>query len=280
MTICRQWAWKPDDTMKSLEQCLQTLMYTAGGDGNLLFNVGPMPDGRIEPRQVERLTEMGRWMQKYGDTIYGTRGGPVKPGRWGASTCKGNRINLFVMNWPKDGPLVIPGSSIKVTQASLRTGGTATVRQTADGLAIDVSAADRKEIATIVELTVEGPAFDIEPVGVPVRSDSAAFQKKATASNTFQNQATYGPGRAFDDDPETRWATDAGLKSAWLEVDLGVETAIDAALIDEHTWDRIRKYEIQYQARLDCSDPCSSTSATKTTRPGPCAPGCCPCAPG
>jgi hypothetical protein len=49
MTICRQWAWKPDDTMKSLEQCLRTLMYTAGGDGNLLFNVGPMPDGRFAP---------------------------------------------------------------------------------------------------------------------------------------------------------------------------------------------------------------------------------------
>lgn len=248
MTICRQWAWKPDDTMKSLQQCLQTLMYTAGGDGNLLFNVGPMPDGRIEPRQVERLAEMGRWMQKYGDTIYGTRGGPVKPGRWGASTCKGNKINLFVMNWPKEGPLVIPGSSIKVAQASLRTGGTVTVRQTVDGLAIDVAAADRKEIATLVELTVEGAAFDIEPVGVLVRSDSAAFQQKATASNTFQNQATYGPDRAFDDDPETRWATDSGLKTAWLEVDLGVETAIGAALIDERIWDRIRKYEIQYKS--------------------------------
>ena len=55
MTICRQWAWKPDDRMKSLQECLQTLIRTAGGDGNLLFNVGPMPTGEIEPRQVERL---------------------------------------------------------------------------------------------------------------------------------------------------------------------------------------------------------------------------------
>jgi alpha-L-fucosidase len=50
----------------------------AGGDGNLLFNVGPMPDGRIEPRQVERLKEMGAWLARYGDTIYRTRGGPWK----------------------------------------------------------------------------------------------------------------------------------------------------------------------------------------------------------
>ena len=62
MTICQQWAWKPDDEMKSLKECLQTLVARAGGDGNLLFNVGPMPDGRIEPRQVERLTEMGAWL--------------------------------------------------------------------------------------------------------------------------------------------------------------------------------------------------------------------------
>ena len=79
MTICHQWAWKPNDQMKSLKQCLQTLVHCAGGDGNLLFNVGPMPNGEIEARQVERLKEMGAWMKKYGETIYGTRGGPYMP---------------------------------------------------------------------------------------------------------------------------------------------------------------------------------------------------------
>jgi alpha-L-fucosidase len=47
MTIARQWAWKPNDEVKSLEQCLHSLIRSAGGDGNLLFNVGPMSDGRI-----------------------------------------------------------------------------------------------------------------------------------------------------------------------------------------------------------------------------------------
>ncbi|UCE47268.1 MAG: alpha-L-fucosidase, partial [Phycisphaerales bacterium] len=89
MTICRQWAWKPNDQMKSLKQCIDTLVRVVGGDGNLLFNVGPMPDGRIEPRQVERLREMGVWLEKYGQSIYATRGGPFKPGLWGASTHKG-----------------------------------------------------------------------------------------------------------------------------------------------------------------------------------------------
>ena len=60
MTIGDQWAWKPNDNIKSLKTCLQTLVQVVCGDGNLLFNVGPMPDGRIEPRQVETLKEDGR----------------------------------------------------------------------------------------------------------------------------------------------------------------------------------------------------------------------------
>ena len=45
MTLGDQWAYKPDDHIKSLEQCVQTLVRCAGGDGNLLLNVGPMPTG-------------------------------------------------------------------------------------------------------------------------------------------------------------------------------------------------------------------------------------------
>ncbi|HPX42639.1 MAG TPA: alpha-L-fucosidase, partial [Candidatus Hydrogenedentes bacterium] len=96
MTICNQWAWKPDDTMKTLDKCIDVLVRTAGGDGNLLFNVGPMPDGRIEPRQVDRLAEMGAWLGQFGETIYGTRGGPYMPSAWGASTCKNSRVYLHV----------------------------------------------------------------------------------------------------------------------------------------------------------------------------------------
>jgi alpha-L-fucosidase len=81
-TICRQGAWKPNDDLKSLKQYVQTVLHVVGGDGNLLWNVGPMPDGRIEPRQVERLQETGGWPAKYGDAVYGSRGGPFKPGLW------------------------------------------------------------------------------------------------------------------------------------------------------------------------------------------------------
>ena len=91
ITICRQWAWKPDDELKSLSECVRTLIQTVGGDGNLLLNIGPQPDGAIEPRQVARLQEIGTWLNRYGEGIYGTRGGPFKPGDWAHRPAKPTR---------------------------------------------------------------------------------------------------------------------------------------------------------------------------------------------
>jgi len=166
MTICRQWAWKPNDKMKSLAQCLQTLIRVGGGDGNLLFNVGPMPDGRIEPRQAARLREMGVWLSKYGRSIYATRGGPFKPGNWGAATCKGKEIYLHVLRWPKEGKLLLPPIGAKILTSALLTGGAAAVTQTAGGIEVAVPEKDRQEIDTIVVLALDSPAFDIAPVDV------------------------------------------------------------------------------------------------------------------
>jgi alpha-L-fucosidase len=224
MTICRQWAWKPNDQMKSLEQCIQILVQTAGGDGNLLLNVGPMPDGRIEPRQVERLKEMGAWLKEHGQSIYSTRGGPFKPGNWGASTYKGNTIYIHVLNWPED-TLTLPPIPKKIVASSVMTGGAVTVRQTKQAIEISVPKAYRRELDTIIVLELDGPANKISPRAL--LSDSLTAEKKAKASNTFQNMSTHGPAKAVDDDPATRWATDTGTKQAWLEVDLGKPTTFN-----------------------------------------------------
>lgn len=97
-TICNQWAWKPNDNMKSLKTCLAILSKTAGGNGNLLLNVGPMCDGRIEARQVTRLKEIGNWLQLNGAAVYNTLGGPYSPTDNYATTRKGNKIYLHILN--------------------------------------------------------------------------------------------------------------------------------------------------------------------------------------
>ena len=166
MTICRQWAWKPDDQMKSARECIQTLLRTVGGDGNLLFNVGPMPDGQIEPRQVERLKEMGAWLEKYGDGVYATRGGPFKPGKWGASTCKDDKVYLYVMNWRSDNRLMLPAIAQKIISCRTLDGGEVSVKEGEGSIEIYLPSSDRDEIATVIELAVDGKAFDINPVEV------------------------------------------------------------------------------------------------------------------
>jgi alpha-L-fucosidase len=183
ITICEQWAWKPEDKMKSLRQCLETLVRCAGGDGNLLLNVGPMPDGRIEPRQVKRLEEMGQWLKQYGETIYGTRGGPWKPGKAFASTRKGNTVFVHLLNY-KGTAVTLPNIPRKIVASSVLTGGMAQVSQSERRVSIRVAAplahppaqgaelllapwsgqSGAPQIDSIVKLELDGSAMDLEPL--------------------------------------------------------------------------------------------------------------------
>ena len=243
MTICRQWAWKPNDELKSLKQCIDTLVRVVGGDGNLLFNVGPMPDGRIEPRQVTRLQEMGAWLKEYGQSIYATRGGPFRTGPWGASTKKDNTIYVHILSWPGE-KLTLPPIPKKIIASSVLTGGTATVMQTGESVEISVPKAYRRELDTIVKLELDGSAGDIAPLSFP--SASLAYRKKARASNVYQNNPQHGPDKAVDDDPATRWATDSGVKQVWLQVDMGKPMTFNRVKISEE-YERVREFELQYK---------------------------------
>ncbi|MCX6997002.1 MAG: alpha-L-fucosidase [Kiritimatiellaeota bacterium] len=166
MTICQQWAWKPGDQMKSLPECLHALLCTVGGNGNLLFNVGPMPDGRIEPRQVERLKEMGAWLEKYGASVYGTRGGPFKPAPHLVSTRKDRTIFLHILGWSADA-LMLPPLPARIVKSRVLTGGEATVKQTEAGVEVSVPAANRQPMDTIVALELDQPALDLAPLSLP-----------------------------------------------------------------------------------------------------------------
>lgn len=249
MTTSRknQWAWGgTEDGVKSLEACLGMLIRCAGGDGNLLLNVGPTPTGEIAPEQANLLKEMGRWLAVYGESIYGTRGGPFKPGDYGVSTRKGNTIYVHVLEWLDD-TLRLPPIPAKVVSSRLLGGGEAQTRQTTAGLEISVPVRDRPPLDTVVAIQIDSPALDLIAVNVPSLTSLAA-KGKATASNTYQNDAQYGPAKAIDGNSESRWATDAGTKSAWLEVDLGTPARLSRAVVRQAypELQRIRKFALEY----------------------------------
>lgn len=240
------WAWGgPKDGVKTLAACLDMLIRGAGGNGNVLLNVGPRPDGMIDPEQAARVKEIGDWLAKYGESIYATRGGPWKPTKNLASTRKGNTIYLHVLRWTGDA-LTLPNLSRKIVRSTLMTGGEASVRQTADGVVVVVPPQHRQPIDTIVKLDLDGAAMDIAPLSLAVTRSGL----KATASNVHQKQDEYSADKAFDGDSETRWATDSGTRKAWLEVDLGKPTTITKVVIDE--WEgggkRVQAFELQYQS--------------------------------
>jgi alpha-L-fucosidase len=101
----------------------------------------------------------------------------------------------------------------------------------------------------MVELVLDGPAFEIPPVRVvEPPSGSVARARPVRASNTFlRRKKEYGPELAVDDDPKTRWATDSGTSEAWLEVDLGEAVSIGRVFIDEREWNRVRKFQLEYR---------------------------------
>lgn len=239
MTLGHEWAWKPKDDVKSFQDCVEIIVNTAGADGNLLLNVGPMPDGQIESRQVEVLQQVGDWLTKYGQTIYGTRGGPFMPGDYGTSTHKDNRIYLHVTRWDGDS-ISLPPLPRRIVNCSLLTGGQVEVKQGRDETLVTVAKRHQSSPDTIVVLELEGLADELAPIRTAL--GSVAFQKKATASSSDDGHA---PDRAFDGDDKTGWIAAPGTTQNWLEVDLGDLRKLAQAVIYETNPGRICEFELQ-----------------------------------
>jgi alpha-L-fucosidase len=264
ITLGTQWSWKPNDKLKPYTDGIQMLVSCAVGDGNLALNTNPMPDGRIEPRQVESFRKIGAWLRKYGESIYGTRGGPFvapdmgkrqfghdrtrfqMPGGnwWGGSTRKDNIVYLHILRWPAD-TITLPPIKPRIVKHTVLTGGEATVKQADTGIEVSVSAAQCDAIDTIVKLELDAPAKNI-PVTRPKNTagPSLTTGKKATASNWFRKSETYAPDKAVDGDLDTRWGCDYGTHSCWLEVDLGDAKTFDRATISE-PYGRVKAFELQ-----------------------------------
>lgn len=161
ITICKQWAWKPNDAMKSRRECVQTLVRTAAGNGNLLFNVGPMLDGRIEARQVDRLKEMGDWLKRNGEAIYHTKGGPYKPNDGFATTRKGKNLYLHVFNADTSQLSLPPLKGVRVRKARLLEGGAVQFTQNASGIVVKFSGTLPDKDCSVVVLELDKNAETI-----------------------------------------------------------------------------------------------------------------------
>ncbi len=156
------WFWNGGTNYKSTKSCINTLIQCAVGDGNLLLDVGPRSDGRIDERAAETYRAMGAWLQKYGQSIRGTRGGPYKPGAWGGSTRSGKKVYLHITQILEDLELVLPALPAKILSAKTLNGSKVSFEQTNKSLKIKL--AEQTELDVIVELTLASDSMAIDAI--------------------------------------------------------------------------------------------------------------------
>ncbi len=151
-TINNSWGYHAGDkAFKSTKDLIHYLVKAAGNNANFLLNIGPRPDGTIQPEFVERLQELGAWLRENGESIYETRGGPIAPTSWGASTQKGNAVYLHILKW-ENAPLSIPYTG-HITRASLWPNKSEiAIEREGNNLVLHLSETDINEIDTIVKL--------------------------------------------------------------------------------------------------------------------------------
>jgi len=149
MTINNTWAYnKNDRNFKSTTTLVRALIDAASKGGNFLLNVGPTPDGTIQPEFQERLLQIGDWLRVNGDAIYGTTYGPLQNLPFGRSTAKGNTVYLHVFDMPQS-TLAVKGLHAR-SVALLDGQKPLSFKQTADGIAINVAGVKVDPYATVI----------------------------------------------------------------------------------------------------------------------------------
>jgi alpha-L-fucosidase len=147
-TVNGSWGYNiTDRKYKTVQQVIQLLIGAAGRNANLLLNIGPLPSGAIQTEFTDTLAAAGKWLVQYGESIYGTRGGPLSPQPWGVTTQNKKRIYIHLFKSPDAGTVSLLGIKEKVKQVIvLGTGRKLKYRQQKDAIIISTQ-----------ELAVEDP---------------------------------------------------------------------------------------------------------------------------
>jgi alpha-L-fucosidase len=162
MTLTGSWGYKPESPLKTPKQVMDLLVQCVTGDGNLMLNIGPMPTGEVAPREIEVLKVVGDWMGKFGESIYRTRGGPLRNAAWGGTTYRGDTVYVHVLRWPGK-TLSLRPIEEKILSAQALTGGEVKFGQTDKGITLTMPEKDRNPLDTVIALRLDRPVSKIYP---------------------------------------------------------------------------------------------------------------------
>ncbi|MBM3787132.1 MAG: hypothetical protein FJW30_22475 [Acidobacteria bacterium] len=154
------WGYNKYETeFKTSRDLIRMLIEVASKGGNLLLNIGPRPDGTIQPEFVDRLQAIGRWMDVNNEAIYETTASPfARLPFFGRATVKGSTLYLHLFDWPRDGRVRVPGLRNIVHRATLLASSTTVLRTERDGedIVVHLPAEAPDETASVIALQLDG----------------------------------------------------------------------------------------------------------------------------
>ena len=119
ITLNNNWgyaAW--DKNWKSPKTVVRALVECVSKGGNLLLNVGPTARGEIPPECLCILAQVGEWMHRNGDSIYGCGNAGLPKPEWGRFTRRGDRLYAHVLD-RGIGPINLRGMHNRIACARL-----------------------------------------------------------------------------------------------------------------------------------------------------------------
>ena len=199
----RQWSIRYNDPPRPAEDLIWETVGAAGGNGNMLMNVGPDSLGVIPAEYVDRLAEVGKWIKAHDGILYGTTCGPWKPCSKYVSTMNG-KLAYLLLREGADIALPCP-SELKISSATVE--GEPVQYSVEDGkisFTIPEQFAGKANVAIRLELA-EALGKDFAPSAFEGTSGSLAFGKPAKASSSLGEYYMHCPASAFDDNWSTFW---------------------------------------------------------------------------
>ncbi len=137
-TMNGMWGYKIEDqNYKSAKEIIHLLVRAAGKNANLLMNIGPQPNGELPQTALDRLKEVGAWLDENGETIYGTRVNEVINKPWGTTTTKAGKTYVHVLK--QTDPVIYIENTGKIKSAKVfKTGEKVKFTQDGDNLILHI----------------------------------------------------------------------------------------------------------------------------------------------
>ena len=255
-TIAEAWSWTGAKRVKTYETNLRLLIQASIAGGNLALNTGPKPDGTINEPEKEIFLKIGKWLKEFGESIYGTTGGPYKPGPWGGSTQKGDTVFLHVLTKFAPGAtpeIVLPGLPVKIKGYYSLTGCKAKIDEAEGNVIVRLDGKPTDAVDNIIALVTDNKEELIKPIETFNAKSILLYDTIMASSNASANRHATGllkgaktnfvEGKHF----KVWWSAKKNDKEPWLMVEYEKPVKFNYIRLAEQIRNcSVRSFELEY----------------------------------